>query len=246
MPRSRLEKPRHWADYYHLVLLVRNETGYRNLLALASEGFLSGFHFRPRIDREVLVLREFEGLRYREIAELLGIPLGTGAASVTCAGTSRCPSVIAYRPGGPSSLPERFSTVSSPSPPSHARVATTFWNERGGSLAGGEGGSVVVTNAAAHRLDPLADRTPEDDEVERGGDDGRDHALEHGAAPARHLENVDGLDGMEIHERSLTRLTSMSSSDDWLVSRSRTGMPDRLRSVSSEVMPVRAACVSYV
>ncbi|UCC73579.1 MAG: sigma-70 family RNA polymerase sigma factor [Gemmatimonadota bacterium] len=28
-------------------------------------------------EREVLVLKEFEGLRYREIAELLGIPIGT-------------------------------------------------------------------------------------------------------------------------------------------------------------------------
>ena len=28
-------------------------------------------------DREVLVLKEFEGLRYREIAELVGIPIGT-------------------------------------------------------------------------------------------------------------------------------------------------------------------------
>ncbi len=28
-------------------------------------------------DREVLVLKEFEGLRYREIAELLGVPIGT-------------------------------------------------------------------------------------------------------------------------------------------------------------------------
>ena len=28
-------------------------------------------------DREVLVLKEFEGLRYREIADLLGVPLGT-------------------------------------------------------------------------------------------------------------------------------------------------------------------------
>ena len=31
----------------------------------------------PARERETLVLREFEGLRYREIAELLGIPLGT-------------------------------------------------------------------------------------------------------------------------------------------------------------------------
>jgi RNA polymerase sigma-70 factor (ECF subfamily) len=31
----------------------------------------------PAREREVLVLREFEGLRYREIADLLGIPIGT-------------------------------------------------------------------------------------------------------------------------------------------------------------------------
>ena len=31
----------------------------------------------PDREREALVLREFEGLRYREIAELLGIPIGT-------------------------------------------------------------------------------------------------------------------------------------------------------------------------
>jgi RNA polymerase sigma-70 factor (ECF subfamily) len=31
----------------------------------------------PEREREVLVLREFEGLRYREIAELVGIPIGT-------------------------------------------------------------------------------------------------------------------------------------------------------------------------
>ncbi len=31
----------------------------------------------PERDREVLVLKEFEGLRYREIADLVGIPIGT-------------------------------------------------------------------------------------------------------------------------------------------------------------------------
>jgi RNA polymerase sigma-70 factor (ECF subfamily) len=31
----------------------------------------------PPIQREVLVLREFEGLRYREIADLLEVPEGT-------------------------------------------------------------------------------------------------------------------------------------------------------------------------
>ena len=31
----------------------------------------------PDRDREILVLKEFEGMRYREIAELIGIPIGT-------------------------------------------------------------------------------------------------------------------------------------------------------------------------
>ena len=31
----------------------------------------------PAVDREVLVLKEFEGLKYREIADLLDVPVGT-------------------------------------------------------------------------------------------------------------------------------------------------------------------------
>ncbi|MFQ5598965.1 MAG: DNA polymerase III subunit alpha [Candidatus Krumholzibacteriia bacterium] len=51
---SRHEKPRSPADYHHLVVLVRNETGYRNLMQLVSEGYLSGFHYKPRIDWDLL------------------------------------------------------------------------------------------------------------------------------------------------------------------------------------------------
>jgi DNA polymerase-3 subunit alpha len=40
--------------YNHLTLLVRNETGYRNLMQLASKAYLEGLHFRPRIDHELL------------------------------------------------------------------------------------------------------------------------------------------------------------------------------------------------
>ncbi|MBN2561100.1 MAG: DNA polymerase III subunit alpha [Phycisphaerae bacterium] len=39
---------------HHLLLLVMNNTGYRNLLKLASIGYCEGFYYRPRIDREVL------------------------------------------------------------------------------------------------------------------------------------------------------------------------------------------------
>ena len=41
-------------NYFHLVLLARNAVGLRNLIRLTSIGYLEGFHYRPRIDREVL------------------------------------------------------------------------------------------------------------------------------------------------------------------------------------------------
>ena len=40
--------------YNHLTLLARNETGYRNLMKLSSEAFVNGYHFRPRIDMDLL------------------------------------------------------------------------------------------------------------------------------------------------------------------------------------------------
>ncbi len=39
---------------YHLLLLAQNLTGYHNLLKLASIGYLEGFYYKPRIDKEVL------------------------------------------------------------------------------------------------------------------------------------------------------------------------------------------------
>ncbi len=50
---SRLEKQK-GARMNHLVLLARNNTGYRNLCKLVSEGYLSGFYYKPRIDLELL------------------------------------------------------------------------------------------------------------------------------------------------------------------------------------------------
>ncbi len=38
----------------HLVLLAKDEAGYANLLQLVSIGYLEGFYYKPRIDREVL------------------------------------------------------------------------------------------------------------------------------------------------------------------------------------------------
>ncbi|MHC4752271.1 MAG: PHP domain-containing protein, partial [Planctomycetota bacterium] len=39
---------------YHLILLAENNIGYQNLTKLASAGYLDGFYYRPRIDKEIL------------------------------------------------------------------------------------------------------------------------------------------------------------------------------------------------
>jgi len=39
---------------FHLVLLAENNEGWNNLLVLASEAYLTGFYYKPRIDRELL------------------------------------------------------------------------------------------------------------------------------------------------------------------------------------------------
>jgi DNA polymerase-3 subunit alpha len=41
-------------NYYHLSLLCETTEGYRNLVALSSEAFLSGYHRKPRVDWELL------------------------------------------------------------------------------------------------------------------------------------------------------------------------------------------------
>src|SRR3990172_4622042 len=39
---------------YHLTLLARNRTGYRNLLRLVTSSHLDGYYYRPRMDRDLL------------------------------------------------------------------------------------------------------------------------------------------------------------------------------------------------
>ena len=48
-------------EYSHLILLCENETGYRNLMYLVSEGFTRGFYYKPRIDY-ALLKEHHEGL----------------------------------------------------------------------------------------------------------------------------------------------------------------------------------------
>jgi len=47
--------------YYHLLLLARDLAGYQNLMRLSTAGFLEGYYYRPRIDRE-LIARHSAGL----------------------------------------------------------------------------------------------------------------------------------------------------------------------------------------
>ncbi|CFY12039.1 DNA polymerase III, alpha subunit [Syntrophomonas zehnderi OL-4] len=60
--RSRLDKEAHLDDnQYHLILLCKNEVGYKNLLELVSRAFIEGFYYKPRVDLELLE-RYHEGL----------------------------------------------------------------------------------------------------------------------------------------------------------------------------------------
>lgn len=42
------------SERYHLILLCKDETGYRNLIKMVSEAWTEGFYVKPRIDRELL------------------------------------------------------------------------------------------------------------------------------------------------------------------------------------------------
>ena len=58
-PGSRFDKeppqrggPRYTSN--HLILLVKNEVGYKNLCKLISSAYIDGFYYKPRIDKELL------------------------------------------------------------------------------------------------------------------------------------------------------------------------------------------------
>ncbi len=55
-PRSRFDRRDEGGSphHFHLLLLVKNDAGYRNLCLLLSKAYLEGFYYRPRIDKELL------------------------------------------------------------------------------------------------------------------------------------------------------------------------------------------------
>lgn len=52
--RPRIDEKRH-----HLILLAKNEEGYKNLIRLVTDGHLRGFYYKPRVDKEFL--RQYSG-----------------------------------------------------------------------------------------------------------------------------------------------------------------------------------------
>ena len=58
---SRLDRTPGRGSSNHLVLLAKNEIGYRNLIKLTSSSYLEGFYYKPRIDKELL-RKHSEGL----------------------------------------------------------------------------------------------------------------------------------------------------------------------------------------
>ncbi len=59
--RDRTDRSPTGREMSHLILLCENNTGYQNLMRLSSEGFLTGYYYKPRIDYNLI--REYhEGL----------------------------------------------------------------------------------------------------------------------------------------------------------------------------------------
>ena len=59
--RTRFDKVNRIDGNSHLILLCKNETGYKNLIKMVSAGFTEGFYSKPRIDKELLA-QHHEGL----------------------------------------------------------------------------------------------------------------------------------------------------------------------------------------
>lgn len=52
--KNRHEKGQGSNDYNHLILLAKNQTGYKNLIKIVTASYLEGFYYKPRTDIELL------------------------------------------------------------------------------------------------------------------------------------------------------------------------------------------------
>ncbi len=91
-PGSRFERSPQDGGYEgasHATVLVRNETGYRNLIKLVSKAYLEGFYYKPRVDHELLAqhadgLLVLSGCLNSEVSKLLAA--GEDAKALEMAG----------------------------------------------------------------------------------------------------------------------------------------------------------------
>lgn len=60
-PGNRQERVRDPVSAYHVTLLAKNDTGYKNLLQLMTRAYMDGFYYHPRIDKTLLE-KHHEGL----------------------------------------------------------------------------------------------------------------------------------------------------------------------------------------
>ncbi|MBM3845266.1 MAG: DNA polymerase III subunit alpha [Verrucomicrobia bacterium] len=86
-PGSRFEKKSSGNGrnvYNHLLLLAKNEAGYKNLIQLVTAGHLEGYYYKPRIDKELLAQRHegliaLSGCLASEVPELIHTDQGAKA-----------------------------------------------------------------------------------------------------------------------------------------------------------------------
>src|SRR5882724_3121790 len=74
--RTEREARRRGDAGFHLTLLAQNQTGFRNLIKMASIAFLEGYHYVPRIDKDVLAAHKdgiicLSGCASGELSELI-------------------------------------------------------------------------------------------------------------------------------------------------------------------------------
>ena len=53
-PKSMEDKNNDDEKYYHLTILVKNQTGWKNLIKLVTDAHLKGFYYKPRMDKNLL------------------------------------------------------------------------------------------------------------------------------------------------------------------------------------------------
>ncbi len=73
---------------YHLTLLAKNLTGYKNLMKLVTKANLEGYYYKPRMDKEIL--REF----HEGIICLSGCPASELSRSVVSGNTEKAEEII--------------------------------------------------------------------------------------------------------------------------------------------------------